>query len=187
MLLYNCEDHFHLYFLSAVRSYDIIMSFSSYDGYTLNSHLTNLLPRLFHRYRGGHGFESRWNLRLFSGLLHLFKLWGWLSLVFFIHRSALIWSLSYTHHIILMLYCRVHQPPMQQMRINEWRQHGDKMPTLSCNVYKEVRTCVWPAIHAILQAMRCERVKRILHDIFWPVSTVRRATAVPNCLHPGTC
>ena len=57
MLLYNCEDHFHLYFLSAVRSYDIIMSFSSYDGYTLNSHLTNLLPRLSHRYRGGHGFE----------------------------------------------------------------------------------------------------------------------------------
>ena len=147
------------------------------------THWTRTWPTCFQGFPTGiaevMGSNCRWNLRIFSGLLHLFKLWGWLSLVFFI-RSALIWSLSYTHHIILMLYCMVHQPPMQHMRINEWRQHGDKMPTWSCNVYKEVRTCVWPAIHVILHAMRCERVRRILHDIFWRVSTVCRATAVPN-------
>ena len=43
-LLHNCEDHFHFYSLSAVHSYDLyhthIMSFSSYNRYKLNSHLS---------------------------------------------------------------------------------------------------------------------------------------------------
>ena len=43
-LLHNCEDHFHMYSLTAVHSCDLyhthMTSFSSYNGYKLNSHLT---------------------------------------------------------------------------------------------------------------------------------------------------
>ena len=43
-LLHNCEGYFPLHSLSAVHSYDLyhthIISFSSYKGYKLNSHLT---------------------------------------------------------------------------------------------------------------------------------------------------
>ena len=78
-LLHNCEDHFHLHSLSTVQWTDLyhihIMSFSSYNRYKLNSHLTcfqraglhNSVGRASHWYRGGHGFESRWSLRFFLG------------------------------------------------------------------------------------------------------------------------
>ena len=51
-LLHNREDHFHLYSLSAVHSHDLyyiqIVSFSSYNGYKLNSaHLTCFQRRGF--------------------------------------------------------------------------------------------------------------------------------------------
>ena len=43
-LLHNCKDLFHFYSLSTVHPYDLyhihFMSFSSYNGYKLNSHLT---------------------------------------------------------------------------------------------------------------------------------------------------
>ena len=52
------------------------MSFSSYNGYKLNSHLTcfqqgfiTQLVEASHRYRGGHGFESPWSLIFFLGFL----------------------------------------------------------------------------------------------------------------------
>ena len=74
-LLHNCEDHFHLYSLSAVHSYDLchvhIMSFSSYNRCKLNSHLTcfqrgfiaQSVARASHRYR--------WSLRIFIWALFL--------------------------------------------------------------------------------------------------------------------
>ena len=52
------------------------MSFFSYNGYKLNSHLTcfqhwrhSSVGRASHWYRGGHGFKSHWSLRIFSGAL----------------------------------------------------------------------------------------------------------------------
>ena len=53
----------------------IMWSFSSYNGYKLNSHhdtpptrLHSSVGRASHRYRRGHGFESLWSPRIFSGL-----------------------------------------------------------------------------------------------------------------------
>ena len=79
---FNCEDHLKslVFLISAVHSYDLyhihIMSFSSYNGYKLNSHLTcfqgGFIAQSVEHHTGIaeviHGFESRWSLRIFSGL-----------------------------------------------------------------------------------------------------------------------
>ena len=62
-----------------------------------------------HRYRGGHGFESRWSLDFFqASSFQLLKLgillrWSFFTLVY--NRSSNIWIISYILHIIKWVNC----------------------------------------------------------------------------------
>ena len=73
---FKCDNNSFLLHVQDLHYLHI--SLSSYNAYKLNSLLTYMyfqqgfihcssIGRASHQYRGGHGFKSRWSLRVFSG------------------------------------------------------------------------------------------------------------------------
>ena len=62
----GCLQYFHIYFTSFHSSWEI---WTQQIGLAPNVWLHNSVGRASYRYRGGHGFESRWNLDFFRRLL----------------------------------------------------------------------------------------------------------------------
>ena len=70
----------------------------------LHSSVGRAVGRASHRYRGGHGFESRWRLDFFQAssfqLLKLENLLRWSFFTLIYNRSSNIWFISYILHIM---------------------------------------------------------------------------------------
>ena len=97
-----CDDHSSLWSTTAVQIYEIFHIYftsfhSSREIWTQwidlapNVWLPSSVGRASHRYRGGHGFESRWSLDFFRRLL----------------SSCLNWKIYYDDHSSLWFTDRV--------------------------------------------------------------------------------
>ena len=106
----HCEDHSSLSSMTAVQIYEVfhiyLNHFTPYGkiwtqqiGLAPNVWLHSSVGRASHRYRGGHGFESRWSPDFFqASSFQLLKLENSLRGSFFTFiydRSSNIWSISY--------------------------------------------------------------------------------------------
>ena len=107
----HCEDHSSLSSITAVQIYELFHIYlhhfttpygkiwTQQIGLAPNVWLHSSVGRASHRYRGGHGFESRWSPDFFqASSFQLFKLENSLRGSFFTfiyYRSSNIWIISY--------------------------------------------------------------------------------------------